>query len=725
MGGRATEDLSWEEICIAVLKSYAIIFFSQRPWHGALVLLCTFWYPLQGLIGLGGLLINLAVSLALGLDRTLIRSGVYLFNSLLISLALGFYLRWEIISPTALFVLLPITSLTTLLLSVSLSDILYRSLGTPSISVPFVIVQLLIGLLSVPADSQTMPVAAFEPWEFADLPFEQHLHTFLQTFGAVILVPEIEVGVVLFLAMLVYSRLIGLFAILGFVVGMGILPLLPIDIAYSEASLLAFNYAFCAIAIGGVFFIPSTGSLVLAVVSTAICALVSVVVVRLFQPIGLAPIALPFNLVVLLVIHAMKMRVVADNIHVTPFVPGTPEENFHRFSSMQARFPELGYQTIQCPFSGERVVTQGVNGKITHHHDWSYALDFEVLDRPGGRRAGSSDDLSDFYTFNTPVLAPEHGTVVKVVDHIDDGEPGTSDLANNWGNLVIIQLESGTYVKLCHLRNQSILVQQGSSVKVGDVIGFCGNSGRSPVPHLHLQVQASPQVGAATIPFRLRHYYEKNGQFLKYQTTGVPAEGARIQGAAIEHRLMKCFSDIARREYRFRTRYRGIEDEETVTCSMNETGQYVFRSERGASVTGVIKEHAFYLFDFNGGKGVLHWFALGLSRVPFISDQRACWYDRLHLHSLLRPWARVMFDLTGPYFGYPEVDVIGSVSRTIPDKYAREGDFSLEAKFQFHSPRVCLKSEILPQQTRAYVSPKDWLIAMEVQLEEELVIEQL
>jgi len=450
-----------------------------------------------------------------------------------------------------------------------------------------------------------------------------------------------------------------------------------------------------------------------------------VVVVQLFQPIGLAPIALPFNLVVLLVIHAMKMRVAANYIHETPFVPGTPEVNFRRFSSLRARFPEYGYQTIQCPFSGERVVTQGVNGKITHHHDWKFALDFEILDRPGERRAGTNDNLRDFYTYDTPVLAPAHGTVVKVVDHIEDGEPGTSNLANNWGNLVIIQLETGSYVKLCHLRHQSIPVALGSHVRTGDTIGCCGNSGRSPVPHLHLQLQASAQVGAATIPFRLRHYYEKNGRSLSYRTTGVPVEGARIQGASIERKLSKCFSDIARREYRFRTTFRGVETEETITCTMNEIGQYVFKSERGASITGAIEEHVFHLFDFNGGDGVLHWFALGLSRVPFIADQRACWYDTLHMHSLLRPWARVIYDVAGPYFSYPEIEVIGNVSRSVPDKYVSEVEFSLEAKFQFRSPRACLRSNCLPLKTRAFVSPKDWLVAMEVQLAEPLVIEQL
>jgi murein DD-endopeptidase MepM/ murein hydrolase activator NlpD len=63
--------------------------------------------------------------------------------------------------------------------------------------------------------------------------------------------------------------------------------------------------------------------------------------------------------------------------------------------------------------------------------------------------------------------------------------------ANGWtglgGNHVIIGLESGEFVALCHLQHGSIRVSVGQSVAVGDEMGQCGNSGNSTEPHVHVQ----------------------------------------------------------------------------------------------------------------------------------------------------------------------------------------------------------------------------------------------
>ena len=55
------------------------------------------------------------------------------------------------------------------------------------------------------------------------------------------------------------------------------------------------------------------------------------------------------------------------------------------------------------------------------------------------------------------------------------------------GNHVMIETRDGPVVAVCHLQRGSVQVQLGQSVRVGETLGRCGNSGNSTEPHVHLQ----------------------------------------------------------------------------------------------------------------------------------------------------------------------------------------------------------------------------------------------
>lgn len=60
------------------------------------------------------------------------------------------------------------------------------------------------------------------------------------------------------------------------------------------------------------------------------------------------------------------------------------------------------------------------------------------------------------------------------------------------GNCVELEFSDGTLAKYLHLEKTS--VKEGQTVKVGDVVGYVGNTGRSTAPHLHYQLNKGRRV---------------------------------------------------------------------------------------------------------------------------------------------------------------------------------------------------------------------------------------
>ncbi len=177
-----------------------------------------------------------------------------------------------------------------------------------------------------------------------------------------------------------------------------------------------------------------------------------------------------------------------------------------------------------------------------HAYGQTYALDLvhEPLDRPRPR-FGSGFGFrppSEFPAFGQAVLAPADGVVVRVRDRARDHRS-----RNSWagvayllvegtvrevlgsgrilGNHLVLDLGDGVYAALAHLRQNSARVKPGDSVRAGQHIADCGNSGNSAEPHLHLQLMDHPWVAvAAGLPVEFDNY-EIEGS----RRCGVPGNG--------------------------------------------------------------------------------------------------------------------------------------------------------------------------------------------------------
>ena len=165
----------------------------------------------------------------------------------------------------------------------------------------------------------------------------------------------------------------------------------------------------------------------------------------------------------------------------------------------------------RLPFDGAWMVFWGGDTEFQNYHavvaSQRYALDLAIW-QDGATAAAPGTENDDSHAFGQPYLAPVDGTIVAVVDGMDDIPPqsiGTNPGDHPAGNHVVIESQGG-YVYLAHCQNGSILVQEGDTVSAGDVVAAVGNSGNTSESHVHIHAQThldmfDPQVAGIPLVF--------------------------------------------------------------------------------------------------------------------------------------------------------------------------------------------------------------------------------
>jgi len=145
-----------------------------------------------------------------------------------------------------------------------------------------------------------------------------------------------------------------------------------------------------------------------------------------------------------------------------------------------------------------RVSSLGCNGGI--YFAQRFAIDWMRLDKAGRLLTGDPADVHSYPDYGADVLAVAEGTVVGMLDALDDQKPGslpdrnTITIENVDGNHLVIDLGDGVFAFYAHLRHGSIKVAVGDRVHRGQVLASLGNTGNTSAPHLHFQLMESPSV---------------------------------------------------------------------------------------------------------------------------------------------------------------------------------------------------------------------------------------
>jgi urea transporter/murein DD-endopeptidase MepM/ murein hydrolase activator NlpD len=653
-----------KEILIALINSYSSLFFSNNRWMGFILLFISFFNPDAGLAGLVACTISILLARMAHLHSENVLSGFLNYNSLLLGLGLGTFYNLN----NALWLLILAGSAFTLFLTVGFIGI-FRKYGLPVLSIPFILSFWIIMLSTrefsfvevstkniywlneMYAAGGNNLIRFFEFFENNNLP--KAVNTYLRAMSAVVFQSNVFAGILMSIGLLIYSRIAFSLSILAYV---SLHVFSSLTGAYAEGINyyhLGTNFMMMAIASGGFFSIPSAGSYLWTILCIPIAAILVSGLTQLLLPFSLPVFSLPFCIIIWAFLFFMMNRTKEKFLFLTKIQLFSPEKNLYAFTNGKQRLSGRNYFPLQLPFLGNWIVSQGYEGKITHKGDWSKALDFVVLDEEMKTYKNNGMLCEDFHCFGKPVLSPADAYVVESIDYIEDNPIGEVDTKLNWGNTLVLNHLPGLFTKFSHLQKFSLKVKKGDYVKKGDIIALVGNSGRSPEPHLHFQVQTTPFIGSKTFPYPFAVF--KNIQSKQIEVFSTPAEGMIVANPDNCHLL--------RESLRFQPGWIGkffVNDEtgksweETWDCSTDAYNQtYLYCKEKNATAYFQSSDSEFLFLSFYGNKNsLLYHFYLGAFRVlPYFESETKV-QDQIPLN-ILKPGPLLWLqDFVAPFYRF-------------------------------------------------------------------------
>lgn len=637
----------------AVLFSYSQVFFCKKRWVALIFILATFGiHPQVGLIGLLGVALANFYAYLFGLDREKIGSGFYGYNAALLSLGIGYYGGLNL--PT--FFMLFLAAFMVLILTASLENLLGYYFNLPVLALPFVIAMFLI-YLAAPffVDLGYNLQTARGGGEAFKLDFLSLAGYYLRSLGSIFFQGNEFSGFLIFLGLLLYSRLTVFLSLIGFGSGFLFYFIMGGELTQSFFISLGFNAILAAVVLGGIYCLPSIYSFLLAAAASMVSVFLFYALYNLYSLQGIPVLILPFVVTTLFFLAALRVRVNYQKPLLTLYQVGSPEENLLYAMGLQKKARPLLAVHFKLPFKGDWVVSQGMEGQHTHKERFVHALDFFVMDKEGFTSRKRSRELPDFYAFEQPVCAPAAGKVVKVVDGVRDNPIGEVNVDQNWGNLIILHHALGIYSLLAHLACHSIKVKEGDQVKSGDLVGYCGNSGRSPQPHLHFQVQYSREIGSAAVFYPFSSYLllleGREGKKILMETA-VPKEGEKILNVEPDEKMKSALAFPLGENYSFEVNARGEIKEEKWTVNIDYYGKSYIQSYPGGDILYFAGNgDIFSIYDYHGSKkSALFAFFLAASKIPLCYSPDLCWQDRLPIRLFLKGAPRFFTELVFPFF---------------------------------------------------------------------------
>lgn len=659
----------------SILNSYAQIFFSLNKTLAIIIILVTFISPFLGFCGLAAVIIANILAKLFHFNNNLIREGMYGFNALLLGLVLGFEYKLNI--P---FIIVFISAQFLLLFFTSIVQQVFIKYKLPYLTIPFLLTYwftyLAAGSFSfMEMQDQYIYVANFKATEsqsayysFAHCMDEWKIPLFFKsyfkTLSATFFQNSVLAGTLLALGLLYFSRIAFSLTLLGFGSAFLTFKILGLDTVLLTDYLVGSNFIFLAIAVGCFYVVPNKWTYLAVILLTPALTILYIGFQKIFFNFQLKSFTTAFVVLTIIFIAFLNNRWVFKYIQQVIIQYYSPEKTIYKHLSSTKRFAQSHLAKLQLPIWGKWMVSQGYKGKITHLGDWSSALDFVITNDQNKTYKGEGYVVEDYFAYNKPVVAPLDGFVQEITNNVEDNPISGVNTQENWGNTLILDHKNGIYTQLSHLKKDSCKVQVGDFVTKGQIVANCGSSGRSPEPHLHFQVQLTPQKGSKTLEYPISYFIEMKDEKPVLKVFEVPKEGQTIGNVEVADLMKKSLQLTP--GIHLKITPEGSDEEELIwtvyTDAYNRT--YMYCPKTNSSVWFVNDGVMFYCYDFEGDKNsVLFDFYLATYRLllaPYREIEVKDTYPLIHFNN---PIWLVIQDFVAPFVLFTEASFEAKVTQ--------------------------------------------------------------
>ena len=192
-------------------------------------------------------------------------------------------------------------------------------------------------------------------------------------------------------------------------------------------------------------------------------------------------------------------------------------ETLQALARIPVEYPEAKTD-LHFPLRGAWWTIQAADWSDQHKREvysQTYALDFVKLGPNNLFFKGTGMEIEDHFSWNQPVYATAGGKIAYACYDMPDIQPGLlpdtrifrDDPRRVLGNAVAISHANGEFSYYGHLRQASLQVNDGAMVKRGALLGYVGNSGQSPGPHLHFHLMEGPNLFIDQgLPVKFSHF---------------------------------------------------------------------------------------------------------------------------------------------------------------------------------------------------------------------------
>jgi len=621
---------NYKSLFYGALKPYSALLFLNNKYAGLALLVITFINPSVAFSGLIAVIFAILFAEYLEFKEAYLAQGFYIYNSLLVGMGIGY-----IFSPSLMSIaLIAIVSSFTFMLSFMLNR-LFSVYKIPILSLPFSIVTMFVYLASLKYSGLLSTLVNNSARYDIHLPLA--IGAFFKSFGTIFFLPSHIAGIAMFALVLYFSRITAIMALVGFYAGIGIHSFLLGSFAQSLNDGYAFNYILVAIALCGVFLLPTLKNFILALIGVAMSVVLTDAIGILFNYYAIPVFTLPFNITVIVFIFMLSL-IYYKGFNVE--IKSTPEESLSNYLSKIFRFGELGAK-ISLPFSGEWNVYQAFDGEWTHKGKYKYAYDFvKTKDEKSYKNQGLH--LQDYYAFGESIISPTSGYVVAFRHDLVDNIIGEVDTINNWGNYIIIRSDLGFFVEISHLMQNSVSVEVGAYIQGDTIIAKCGNSGYSPEPHIHIQVQPLGLLGGFTQKFSFSEYFQGD----KLLFNALPKLGDNVHATILDKSVSSRFIFILDDLFSYEIFEKGVKKGKvSFVVKMDEYGAFFLEDGDKNKLYFYNDLKEFYFYNYIGKDSHLKWLFILAPRTPFVQTIGVSYKDYLPVYLLKSKFKQILIEL--------------------------------------------------------------------------------